>query len=244
MKIIVLAYFNDGRLDLCDPNHIYDFTDASKTAWYAKTLCFAVQHQMVSGYGDNTFRPDATINLAEAAKIVASVDILDISTSPTTTIHLPAGEPWYAGYMKYLDEHNAMPATLVPSPDHLLTRGEMAEIIFGLQYRYKATQRDFQRSSDVNSILNTLRMYSIDSEGTLPVSIPEHPTEICAFSECTGSYVNLFALVSNYYLVRIPRDPSRTSGMGTGYFISKDATNGRITIAAQDAELRSISVTY
>lgn len=46
--------------------------------WYAEYINFASNHGWISGYSDGTFRPDAPITRAEAAKILANAIQLDI----------------------------------------------------------------------------------------------------------------------------------------------------------------------
>lgn len=108
--------------------------------------------------------------------------------------------------------------------------------------------RNSQRSADVNTILNGVYQYSLDSNGVLPASITTTATEICATGApvCTG-LADLSALTaSGKYLVSIPKDPQCPTGCatnGTGYRIVKDA-NGRLTVNAPSAEQsKTITVT-
>lgn len=103
--------------------------------------------------------------------------------------------------------------------------------------------RNVQRKVDVNTILNAVHQYAIDT-GASPSSISETQTEICKTGapDCTA-LIDLSALTANEaYLVAIPEDPTVTSTNGTGYEIYKTA-NGRITVVAPNAERgASISV--
>lgn len=108
--------------------------------------------------------------------------------------------------------------------------------------------RNSERSADVNTIINGVYQYSLDNNGTLPASITTTATEICetGASPCTG-LVDLSAITaSGKYLVAIPDDPqcpTACNATGVGYTILKDA-NGRITVAAPDAEQgKTITVT-
>lgn len=98
--------------------------------------------------------------------------------------------------------------------------------------------RNAQRSADVNTILNAVYQYALDNNGTLPASITVSSAEICATTggACTGGTIDLGVLTLNEkYLVTIPRDPQKPTGVGVGYNIVKTA-NGRITITAPLAE--------
>lgn len=109
--------------------------------------------------------------------------------------------------------------------------------------RQLAQSRNAQRWSNVNTILNAVYQYNIDT-GSLPASITTTQTEICATGgDCTG-LIDLGVLTTNEtYLVSIPKDPTGGSTDGVGYEISRTST-GRVTVVAPDAELsEAIQVT-
>lgn len=117
--------------------------------------------------------------------------------------------------------------------------------------RQFAQARNTQRWSAVNSILNAVHQNMIDNQGVwnisgCGVSLPSTATIIkkTAGSDICGCLVPA-------YLVALPYD-SNATGAGytdcntydTAYTVLKDATTGRITIAAPQAELsQSITVT-
>jgi prepilin-type N-terminal cleavage/methylation domain-containing protein len=112
-----------------------------------------------------------------------------------------------------------------------------------------ADTRDAQRSADVNTILNGVYQYVLDNDGNLPASITVSATEICNTTGAgctTPAAIDLGVLTaSGTYLVAIPQDPQCPTvclSNGVGYTIVRDA-NGRITVAAPDAENDTISVT-
>jgi type IV pilus assembly protein PilA len=95
--------------------------------------------------------------------------------------------------------------------------------------------RNAQRKSDVNTILNAVYQYSIDT-GVLPASITTTQTEICKTGGSCSGLIDLGVLtLDEKYLVSIPFDPTGGSTNGAGYEIKK-TTNGRITVVAPDAE--------
>ena len=118
--------------------------------------------------------------------------------------------------------------------------------------RQFAQARNSQRLSNVNTILNAVYQYAVDNTGILPSAITASTTEICktgiATSSCAAAnLINLSVLTTNeIYIVSLPLDPScplACATDGIGYTIIKSA-NGRITVAAPDAELSvTVSVT-
>ena len=116
--------------------------------------------------------------------------------------------------------------------------------------------RNAQRTSDVNAILNSVYQYYIDNDGTLPSAIqedadclnPSTTVEICktgiASLTCLADQkLPLTDLTTNEkYMVSMPIDPTGESTYGTGYNIVKSA-NSRITVCAPNSEDTTISVT-
>jgi type IV pilus assembly protein PilA len=110
-----------------------------------------------------------------------------------------------------------------------------------------AEGRNTQRRADVNTILNAVYQYTIDNNGVLPASVPSIAScstavlatatnEICRTATCAG-YVDLSVLTaSGKYIVAIPFDPKSSSTNGADYYICKDSTSSRITVASKDPE--------
>lgn len=67
LKILLTA----SGLDI--PDGTSDFTDVPADSWFAKYVAFAKANEIVGGFSDNTFRPDALITRAEVAKIVVKI---------------------------------------------------------------------------------------------------------------------------------------------------------------------------
>ena len=101
------------------------FSDVARDAWYAMNVCFAKNRKIINGYPDGTFRPGATINFVEAAKILANVFSFDIKDTDTS-------EFWYRPYVQRLSELHAIP-TSIKRFDQTITRAEMAEMLFRLK---------------------------------------------------------------------------------------------------------------
>lgn len=99
------------------------FPDVPKTAWFARYVCAAKDAGIISGFPDGTFKPDIDVNFANAAKILANTFKLPVDHSPD--------EIWYRKYTEALRAKGAIAET-VEGFDALLTRGEMAEMLFRL----------------------------------------------------------------------------------------------------------------
>lgn len=121
---------------------IAPFPDSVPGAWYAPYLQAARCRGIAAGYPDGTFRPAASINFVEVAKIVVKAFGLEASTT------IPACEeddcPWYRPYVLILEAHAAIPLS-INAFDQNITRGEMAEMV----WRVKAGVTDLPSGSYV-----------------------------------------------------------------------------------------------
>jgi len=109
------------------------FPDVPASEWFAKYVCVAYDLRIVEGYMDGTFRPEQTINFAEAAKIISRTlgDPLLVSEE---------GEPWYHAFASHLTGKLVVPTSILRF-DHPITRGEMTEMMFRYvnDIRYKSS---------------------------------------------------------------------------------------------------------
>lgn len=149
VKILMGSLEDDGRMCKIAP-----FTDIDQTAWYATYAHKARCQGIVEGYPDGTFKPAASINFAEAAKILANSYELPFDTT----------DVWYEGYVRGIEQKNAIP-TSITRFDQNITRGEMADMIYRLETGNKVpvprSYEDIERGSktfdgcgDVSSYAN------------------------------------------------------------------------------------------
>jgi len=122
-KIIIGWKTEKKYIDMCFS--AWHYTDVPSDVWYARYLCRASDSHIVGGYPDGTFRPDNKINFAEAAKIIALSDVQYVDLAKTLD------GPWYKPHVEYLESKHGIP-TDIKAFDQLLTRGQMAEIIYRL----------------------------------------------------------------------------------------------------------------
>lgn len=105
------------------------FPDVPKDAWYAPYICAAKAKGIIGGYPDGTFKPAANINYAEGAKIL--VEAFNVETRDEDRTTFDGESLWYKPYVLALTRQNAVAPT-VETFGSLLTRGEMAEMIYRL----------------------------------------------------------------------------------------------------------------
>ncbi len=132
IKITSLALTSDREVKDCDSTGFKDF---QKNKWYNRYICLAKDQNLVEGYPDNTFRPEANINFAEASKILTKMFNITAKQS----------EVWYLPYTDALAERNIIPET-IQKTDQLITRGEMAEMLYRmLSGNSQKTTKDYKQ---------------------------------------------------------------------------------------------------
>lgn len=100
VKMLVRAINNYDK----DKDYSHPFVDVDPKRFYDKYIGYAFSIGVVSGYNDKTFRPEATITRAEAAKMVADAAKLPIDEEETRAISFTDVDPnaWYGPYVKAL----------------------------------------------------------------------------------------------------------------------------------------------
>ena len=99
-----------------------------------------------------------------------------------------------------------------------------------------------RQQADVVTILDAVYQYAIDNSGSIPASITNTQTEICATGtaalDCTtAGWIDLSVLTDNeVYLTAIPVDPEGNSTDGAGYTISRTG-NARVTVESNDGSV-------
>ncbi|MFN7160312.1 MAG: S-layer homology domain-containing protein [Candidatus Gracilibacteria bacterium] len=127
-KILVSAQFTSKTIDECislnapkDSGTVF-FPDIPKDTWYAKYICVANIHKIISGHPDGTFKPADAINFAESAKILSNAFGYPVTHDAV----------WYKPFVNNLAAKNAIPTTITAFNDQV-NRGEMAEMVYRLK---------------------------------------------------------------------------------------------------------------
>lgn len=155
-KIVIGANFTSQALSICDPGAIYTYRDAGHTEWYAPYLCIATQHQIVRGYPDGRFQPDANITAVEAAKIVAvtSQNRNGVRGPDAMNFEATDGQEWFEPYISYLKQRKALPPALYDNT-HAVTRGEMVEMLYRLSENFTAPSNSgWKTYEDIHGIFS------------------------------------------------------------------------------------------
>ncbi|MFA5792437.1 MAG: S-layer homology domain-containing protein [Candidatus Gracilibacteria bacterium] len=108
------------------------FTDVPAMEWYAKYVATAVSLGIVNGYEDNTFKPEQTVNRAEAIKMLTlagSVSVNNPSESPFLDV---AVSSWYAPYAFYAKNFNIEPAQTdgLWHGEETISRANLSEMVY------------------------------------------------------------------------------------------------------------------
>ena len=104
------------------------FADTDPTAWYANYVAYAQTSGLVTGYKDNTFRPDNTITRAEAAAMTAAAMGL---TSDATESSFTDVSGWAVQHVEALVRENILSGYKDGSfkPDNNIIRGEAVTVV-------------------------------------------------------------------------------------------------------------------
>ncbi len=119
-KIIIAANFSPEEIDACESDNL--FSDVTQHDWFADFVCIAKNSEVIGGYEDGSFKPGNSVNFAEAAKIVVNAFVIE--TDPEDHLGI-----WWRPYVFALARIGGLPQSFT-DPNQLLTRGEMAEIIY------------------------------------------------------------------------------------------------------------------
>lgn len=106
------------------------------TDWYAKYVCYAHAQGWVDGYPDDTFKPEQTVNKAEATKMIVNAYSFTPATeeSQATSSFMFTdvnGTDWFYGYVMVLADVGVVDKVgYTYSPADGMTRGLTSEYIF------------------------------------------------------------------------------------------------------------------
>jgi polyhydroxybutyrate depolymerase len=115
-------------IEQTEPRSLRCFSDVIARMWYAPYVCRAKERRVISGFPDDTFRPDEPVNVAEGLKILLRAYSVPFDETPR-------GE-WYDQYVDFahsegiLSRHALLPWAGV-------TRERMADMVYRMRLREK-----------------------------------------------------------------------------------------------------------
>lgn len=141
------------------------FSDVKAEAWYAGVVCDAVTEGFVNGYPDGSFKPEQTVNRAEALKMVYKVFGLAVLTGADANlavddfVDVQAGA-WYTAYVSSSYKNGLLPIAGYNGnkfyPDAALLRGEAAAYVWSAMnitgdFEHDASSFSSSASSETSS---------------------------------------------------------------------------------------------
>ena len=101
-----------------------NFTDLNSDAWYMPTVTEAFGLGVISGYADGSFKPEQSVNRAEALKMLAKI-------TQTRTLTPIEGEDWFYPYELLAEEKHLFTKASDGEIDlsQTLSRGELCDLI-------------------------------------------------------------------------------------------------------------------
>lgn len=133
-KIIVASKFSPEEITNCEiPEE--NFSDISPDDWFTPYICIAKRQEIINGYPDNTFKPNAPIGFLEAMKVIISANNIEVIQDENQQWYEPYMQwAWRNGLTNTIQENNgcseencSLEITL-----HQISRGEMAHLIFSV----------------------------------------------------------------------------------------------------------------
>lgn len=111
------------------------FSDVSEEDWFFSYVSTGVALGIIQGYEDGTFKPEQTVNRAEAVKMLLAAAEIAVSSPSSSPFADVAVSEWYAAYAAYAKTWNIEP----PQTDGLwhgeeaISRGNISEMVYRLQ---------------------------------------------------------------------------------------------------------------
>lgn len=221
---------------------LYPYPDVDFSAWYGDYIQKASCIGLVRGDPSGTFRPGASINVAEAAKII-------VKHHSNGTVEQSSTTDWYTPFVSYLQVRDALPIS-IKYADQLITRAEMVEMMYRLDlYDRGLAQSSSSSSGPIQELVmqinelqgslvhpaswgtNTKRqindrkvIYEFKAHGTNPRitlhEVADGTKEICSNSSCSTINIedSAFDVAANpdLYIAGIPAQVTDTYNVTEG----------------------------
>ncbi len=101
-----------------------EFHDLPLEHWANKYVAYAVENNIIAGYGDSSFQPAEPATFGEVVKMLVCIKGYEEAYQPTT--------PWYDGYIDIANELQ-ITENVENSGDKEVTRAQVAQMIYNLR---------------------------------------------------------------------------------------------------------------
>lgn len=113
------------------------FSDVPKDHWAHKTISRMAEKKIIKGYKNEEFKPNQTINQAEAIKMVIATEQLNnpelsLPTSSKSSFKDMKGTEWFAPYIEAANQRTMLTYStkMLIYPADQVTRGEFADLVY------------------------------------------------------------------------------------------------------------------
>lgn len=143
LRIVMLS---SGR-EIEEGSYDDQFSDVDEDDENADLIATAVEDEIVKGYSNGTFKPNAKITYAQASKMATKAVACGYFDEQFDDYNVDSSSnnPWYEGYDKMLNAMDVWSA----APDHYLTKEEAAKFVYdimeGVLADYDISMRVFDR---------------------------------------------------------------------------------------------------
>lgn len=162
------------------------FSDISADYRFAEEITELVDANVISGYGDGTFRPDKTVNRAQAAILIAKALELDLdNTKPTNYKDVSKKSAAYK-HIAAVTEAGIMQGSQTGfNPDGSLTRAQMAIVLtkaFDLKGNNKTSFKDVPKDYYAHDHIDAILTHGITVGYTKETFEPNKSTTRAQFA--------------------------------------------------------------
>lgn len=217
-KIIILLFV---FISICNISFCSDITDI-ENHWARESILRLIYANAVNGYGDNTFKPENNITIAEFLKILVAY---------TDYKKVLVGERWPDWYINTAKYYGFITENELKKYDNFITRYEASKIIaqFINVEDVMTLEKAFIDSDDITvrklATLGVINGYEDGTfKGNLFISRAEAATIICKAMQVRRSLVanKRYSLENAEKLTNIGREPSYKSDYSNRYEIKNN----------------------
>lgn len=204
------------------------FSDVEQTAWYAPYIEIGFKHQLIKGYSDGRFWPEAGVRVSEAVSMLMRSYGVQASTQEfRTSKDLPnASGEWYAGYVSALiAKGGVMPGSELRVGDYL-TRGQL----FDMVYRMRIA------SGQVGMVSPQIPRPSATSSSSASWTAPQTAVSSSQYLSSKPFSLSIPSLNILDLTITHPTDPSTQKGIlsvlkdGVGHLFGYPGDGGKVLI--------------